>query len=394
MDDRVREHAEVLVDWSARIEDGENVVCVASEGTHDLAVAVARAVGERGANLVTLSGSAEIERAHLLGYGEHAGIDENDESDRSNENEGDGAAEDVEFAEDPAHELALYRNADSVLVLGGGRNSAALADVPAATRQAASRARTGVREARMATDWVSTVHPTRALAQQAGMSYEAYQEFVYDAVLRDWEELAEEMARVKQVLDDGSQVRITKEGTDLTISIADRRAVNSAASVAYDSHNLPSGEVFTAPAATEGRVRFDLPMTIRGRRVRDARLEFEDGEVVDWEATAGERVLREVIETDAGARRLGELGIGMNRGITQLTDNVLFDEKLSRTIHLALGRAYDACLPDGETGTDSAVHVDLVTDMRGDSELLVDGEALQRHGYFRWEEGFEGRSDE
>jgi len=394
MDDRVREHAEVLVDWSARIEDGENVVCVASEGTHDLAVAVARAVGERGANLVTLSGSAEIERAHLLGYGEHAGIDENDESDRSDENEGDGAAEDVEFAEDPAHELALYRNADSVLVLGGGRNSAALADVPAATRQAASRARTGVREARMATDWVSTVHPTRALAQQAGMSYEAYQEFVYDAVLRDWEELAEEMARVKQVLDDGSQVRITKEGTDLTISIADRRAVNSAASVAYDSHNLPSGEVFTAPAATEGRVRFDLPMTIRGRRVRDARLEFEDGEVVDWEATAGEEVLTELIETDAGARRLGELGIGMNRGITQLTDNVLFDEKLSRTIHLALGRAYDACLPDGETGTDSAVHVDLITDMRGDSELLVDGEALQRDGYFRWEEGFEGRSDE
>ena len=394
MDDRVREHAEVLVDWSARIEDGENVVCVASEGTHDLAVAVARAVGERGANLVTLSGSAEIERAHLLGYGEHAGIDENDESDRSDENEGDGAAEDVEFAEDPAHELALYRNADSVLVLGGGRNSAALADVPAATRQAASRARTGVREARMATDWVSTVHPTRALAQQAGMSYEAYQEFVYDAVLRDWEELAEEMARVKQVLDDGSQVRITNEGTDLTISIADRRAVNSAASVAYDSHNLPSGEVFTAPAATEGRVRFDLPMTIRGRRVRDARLEFEDGEVVDWEATAGEEVLTELIETDAGARRLGELGIGMNRGITQLTDNVLFDEKLSRTIHLALGRAYDACLPDGETGTDSAVHVDLVTDMRGDSELLVDGEALQRHGYFRWEEGFEERSDE
>ena len=394
MDDRVREHAEVLVDWSARIEDGENVVCVASEGTHDLAVAVARAVGERGANLVTLSGSAEIERAHLLGYGEHAGIDENDESDRSDENEGDGAAEDVEFAEDPAHELALYRNADSVLVLGGGRNSAALADVPAATRQAASRARTGVREARMATDWVSTVHPTRALAQQAGMSYDAYQEFVYDAVLRDWEELAEEMARVKQVLDDGSQVRITKEGTDLTISIADRRAVNSAASVAYDSHNLPSGEVFTAPAATEGRVRFDLPMTIRSRRVRDARLEFEDGEVVDWEATAGEEVLTELIETDAGARRLGELGIGMNRGITQLTDNVLFDEKLSRTIHLALGRAYDACLLDGETGTDSAVHVDLVTDMRGDSELLVDGEALQRHGYFRWEEGFGGRSDE
>ncbi|PSP73153.1 aminopeptidase [Halobacteriales archaeon QS_3_64_16] len=376
MDGRVSEHAAVLVDWSARIEAGENVVCVASEGTHDLACAVARAVGERGANLVTLSGSAEIERAYLLGYSEYAGIDGED----------DGG----DFPESPAHELALYENADTVLLLGGGRNTAALADVPSATRQAASRARTGVREARMATDWVSTVHPTRALAQQAGASYEAYENFVYDAVLRDWEKLAEEMARVKEILDRGSEVRIEAEETDLTMAIESRQAVNSAASVAYDSHNLPSGEVFTAPADTEGEVLFDLPMTIRGQRVENARLVFEDGEMIDWDAAAGEEVLREVIETDAGARRLGELGIGMNRGITRLTDNILFDEKMARTIHLALGRAYNACLPDGKTGNDSAVHVDLITDMRGSSQLSVDGEVLQRNGYFEWEDEFEG----
>jgi aminopeptidase len=376
MNDRVSEHAAVLVDWSARIESGENVVCVASEGAHELAVAVARAVGERGANLVTLSGSAEVERAHLSGCTEHAGTDGDD-------------ADDLGFPESPAHELALYENADTVLLLGGGRNTAALADIPAATRQAASKARIDVREARMATDWVSTVHPTRALAQQAGTSYEAYREFVHDAVVRDWETLAEEMARVKETLDGGSTVRIEAEKTDLTLSIDDRQAVNSAASVAYDSHNLPSGEVFTAPTDTEGEVRFDLPMTIRGQRVKDARLTFENGEVIDWDAATGEKILQEVIETDEGARRLGELGIGMNRGITQLTDNILFDEKMARTIHLALGRAYNACLPDGETGNDSAVHVDLIADMRGDSRVSVDGEVLQRNGYFRWEDEFE-----
>ena len=399
MDNRVREHAEVLVDWSARIGEGDNVVCVASEGTHDLAVAVARAVGERGANLVTLSGSAEIERASLLGYGAYVGIDgdedvsndEGDDGEKGNDGEGEHGVGDGDpsFPEDPAHELALYEHADAVLILGGGRNTAALADVPAAVRQAASKARTGIREARMATDWVSTVHPTRALAQQAGMSYEAYEDFVYDAVLRDWKALADEMARVKAILDEGAEVRLRTRGTDLTMAIENRRAVNSAASVIYDSHNLPSGEVFTAPYDTVGHVLFDLPMTIRGRRVRDARLKFESGEVVDWEAAAGEDVLTELIETDDGARRLGELGIGMNRGITRLTDNILFDEKMARTTHLALGRAYDACLPDGESGNDSAVHVDLLTDMRSESELRVDGKVVGRNGYFRWEGAFE-----
>jgi len=359
------------------VSEGDDVVCVASEGTHELAVAVARAVGERGATLVTLSGSAEVRRAYLLGYGAYAGVDEDESDERE-----------LEFS-DAAHELALYENADVVLILGGGRNTAALADVPATVRQAASRARTGVREARMATDWVSTVHPTRALAQQAGMSREEYENFVYDAVLRDWEGLAGEMARVKTILDEGSEVRITGDDTDLTMTIDGRTAVNSAASVAYDSHNLPSGEVFTAPYATEGEVLFDLPMTIRGHRIRDAWLAFEEGEVVDWDAAAGKEVLTEIIETDQGARRLGELGIGMNRGITHLTDNVLFDEKMARTIHLALGRAYDACLPEGETGNESAVHVDLIADMRGESGLRVDGELVQRDGYFRWEAAFE-----
>ncbi len=369
MDERVREHAEVLVDWSARIEAGDDVVLDVAEDAHELGVAVAEKLGERGANVVSTYGSDEVTRAYLRG---HVG----------------------DFDADPDHELALYEHADAVLRIGGGRNTTATADVSSETRRAYRTARQGVREARMDTDWVSTVHPTRSLAQQAGMAYEEYQAFVYDAVLRDWEALAAEMAKMKDLLDDGEEVRIVvdredRPKTDVTMSIDGRTAVNSAASVAYDSHNLPSGEVFTAPYATEGQAFFDVPMTINATRVRDVRLEFADGEVVDFAAETGEDELAAILDTDAGARRLGELGIGMNRGIDRFTDSILFDEKMGDTVHLAVGRAYDACLPDGEAGNDSAVHVDMIADVSEESFIEVDGEVVQRNGTFRWEDGFE-----
>jgi aminopeptidase len=365
MDDRIHEHARVLVDWSARIESGDDVVLAVSEGAHDLAVATAELLGERGANLVATYDSGELRRAYLKGH-------------------------DGEFDADPAHELALVENADAYLALGGGRNTSATADVPGDRRRDHARATEEIREARLSTDWVKTVHPTRSLAQQAGMAFEEYQQFVYDAVLRDWESLAEEMDRMKRILDEGETVRLVSAETDLSMSIAGRTAINSCASVAYGSHNLPSGEVFTAPYDTEGEVHFDVSMTIRGKRVSDVRLVFEGGEVVDFAAGQNESVIADVLDTDPGARRLGELGIGMNRGIDRHTDNILFDEKMGDTVHLALGRAYDDNLPEGEAGNDSAVHVDLITDVGEDSRLEVDGAVVQRNGRFRWEEGFEG----
>ena len=389
MNERVREHAEVLVDWSARVEAGDDVVVSVAEDAHELGVAVAEALGERGANVTTLYGSGEISRAYLKGA--EAGVDGDGTRDG-----GTGDADDAPtFDDDPAVDRAIFEAADAYLRIGGGRNTTATADVSSETRQAYTTARKDVREARMDTDWVSTVHPTRSLAQQAGMAYEEYQEFVYDAVLRDWAALADEMAQMKTVLDAGEEVRIVTErddapDTDVTMSIAGRTAVNSAASVAYDSHNLPSGEVFTAPDDTAGEAFFDVPMTIDATRVRDVRLVFEDGEVVDFSAEAGEDALAGVLDTDAGARRLGELGIGMNRGIDRFTDSILFDEKMGDTVHMAVGRAYDACLPEGESGNDSAVHVDMISDVSERSRMEVDGEVVQRNGTFRWEAGFEG----
>lgn len=357
MDERVRDHARTLVEWSARVEQGDNVLVGVAEDAHELAVAVAEQLGKKGANHLVIARSEEIERAYLR-------------------------AHDGEFDPNPDVALVPYEAADVVLFLGGPRNTTATADVPSETRQAYDRARQGIQNARMNTDWVSTLHPTRALAQQAGMAYEEYQDFVYDAVLRDWESLAEEMAQIKEILDDGEEVRLIKEDTDLTMRIDGRVAVNSAASIAYDSHNLPSGEVFTAPYATEGKVFFDVPMTLNDRRVRNVHLTFEDGEVIDYAAEQGEVALEEILTTDEGARRLGEFGIGMNHGIDRVTDNILFDEKMGGTIHLAVGRAYKSNFPEDQKheANDSAVHADMITDMSEDSRLLIDGEVIQENG--------------
>ncbi len=366
MDPRVHDHASLLIEWSACITPGDAVVVDVAEDAHDLGVAVAAKLGEVGATVTPLYGSDELTRAYLKNH-------------------------DGDFEPGPP-ELALLQHADTYLRLDGGRNTMATADVSPDIRQAYTRTRSDIREARMATDWVSTVHPTRSLAQQAGMAYEEYQDFAYNAILRDWEALAEQMANVKTILDDGTEVHITKERenqptTDITMSIEGRTAVNSAASVAYNSHNLPSGEVFTAPYDPEGEIFFDVPMTINGRRVRDVHLVFRDGSVVEYSASTGSHALGSILDTDPGARRLGELGIGMNRGIDRFTDNILFDEKMGDTVHLAVGRAYDANLPAGETGNHSAVHVDFISDMSRDSCIEVDGSILQRNGTFVFEDG-------
>ncbi len=254
-----------------------------SEGAHELAVAVAAKLGDRRANLVTTYGSDEVARAYLTNHG------------------GD-------FGEQPDHEVALFESADVYLRLGGGRNAAATADIPAQRRQAHRTARQTVREARMDTDWVSTVHPTRSLAQKAGMAYEEYRDFAYNAILRDWESLAEEMSQMKATLDKGAEVRLVTRranapDTDLTMAVENRSAVNSAASVAYDSHNLPSGEVFTAPYATDGQAFFDVPMTINGTRVTDVHVLFEDGEIVDCAAGTGEEELTSLTSSSGFSRR-------------------------------------------------------------------------------------------
>jgi aminopeptidase len=255
-------------------------------------------------------------------------------------------------------------------------NATALADVDPARMIRAARARAPVREAGLGRRWCVTVWPVPALAQQAGMGTAAFAGLVARALFLDrpdpvaaWQELSERQARLIDRLAPGREIRIQAPGTDLTLQVEGRTWVNS-----DGRRNMPSGEVFTGPheASATGVVRFTVPTGHAGVDVAGVELRFEDGVVVDARAERGEAHLLATLDTDPGARRLGELGIGTNTGIQQRTGMILLDEKIGGTVHLALGRSYP------ETGgvNESAVHWDLICDLRQEGRLSVDGELV------------------
>jgi aminopeptidase len=230
--------------------------------------------------------------------------------------------------------------------------------------------------------WVLTLFPTEALAQEAGMGLAEYEAFAFGAMgldegdpVRYWKDKSREQERLKERLQEAREIRIVGPETDLTLSVEGRTFINSAG-----RRNMPCGEVFTGPIedSANGTVYFGVPAAIGGREVSGARLRFEGGKVVEASAERGDDFLQSLLDTDPGARFLGELGIGTNYGITQASANVLFDEKLGGTIHLAIGRSYE------ETGgkNQSSVHTDLVCDLRDGGQLYADGELIQENGRF------------
>jgi aminopeptidase len=222
--------------------------------------------------------------------------------------------------------------------------------------------------------WVSCQYPTNALAQDANLSRRQFEAILYDAVLVDWAELKERMRRYADRLDAADEVRIVASGTDLTLSLAGRPG-----DIDGGEKNMPGGEFFYAPVedSAEGVVEFsEFPSVSEGLEVTGVRLAFEGGRVVDAAAASGEEYLQANLGTDEGARRIGELGIGCNPGITRHMRNTLFDEKMAGTIHLALGASYTHIGGSNQ----SSLHWDLVKDMRNGGELWCDGELVQRNG--------------
>ncbi len=356
MDDRIKQHAEILVEWSTEIEEEDNVIIRAGEEAKELVIALQEEIGKKGANPITLYSSSEASRAYLKNF------------------EG-------EF-ETPEHVLALMKESDVIISIGSDPNLKAMSDVSGKTLAEYSKARKPLQEEQMNMRWCGTQHPTNAQAQMAGMSLEEYKEFVYDAILRDWQEVHDMQEKLKKKLDKGSEVYIEGPGTELTMNIEGMTGINS-----DGDHNLPSGEVFTAPVvdSVEGEILFDKPLIHQGNEINGVKLTFENGEVVEYSAEQNEDVLDDMLETDEGAKKLGELGIGTNRGIDVFTKNMLFDEKMGDTIHLALGRAYGRCIDDEDNEQNqSAIHVDMIKDM-SEGILEVDGETIIENGKFFWE---------
>jgi aminopeptidase len=245
-----------------------------------------------------------------------------------------------------------------------------------------ARARRPVREAIMKKRWCSTLWPTEALAVQAGMTLEEYMAFVARALFLDqsdplvaWGGLRTFQEKLIGRLKEARDIRIEADGTDLTLRVAGRTWVNS-----DGKRNMPSGEVFTGPheASANGRIRFTVRSAPQGVDVDGVELEFRDGEVVSARAETGDEYLQRALETDDGARRLGELGIGTNFGIDRPTGTILFDEKIGGTVHLALGRSY----PETGGKNASALHWDLICDLRQGGRLAADGDVLMLDGRF------------
>jgi aminopeptidase len=274
------------------------------------------------------------------------------------------------------------RKIDALLGIQAPADALELADVDPELMTRVARARRPVREQTMRKRWCSTLWPTPALAAQAGMDFDAFAAFVERALFLDrpdpvlaWRQLAAFQDQLIGRLRHAREIRVEADGTDLRFNVEGRTWVNS-----DGKRNMPSGEVFTGPHedGVDGRIRFTVRSAPAGVDVDGVELELRAGEVVAARAQRGQEYLDRALATDEGARRVGELGIGTNYGMDRPIGTILFDEKLGGTVHMALGRSY----PETGGRNRSALHWDLICDLRRGGRISADGEVLQQDGRF------------
>jgi len=350
---RWNELARVLVDHSTTVRTGERVLIVMREVESFPAVrAVAAAVVERGARVQTLFSSTYLQR-DLLRL---------------------GSTEQIGWVPELWSEAMNW--ADVCIDLRGARNLAEFAGIPEERIALLRKAEGAVSAQRTEqTRWTIVRIPTESFAQQAGRSLDETMDRFFRSVLLDWDTEAKRYEQLRSRLAGARDVRITGTGTDLRFSTADRTWIVDDGRI-----NMPGGEVYTAPVeeSVNGTIRFENPGVFAGVLMEDIVLSFRDGRVSDARARTNESFLRAVLETDSGASRVGEFGIGTNREIDSFSNDILLDEKILGTVHIALGRSYAEC---GGVNR-SALHWDIIKDLRIDGAMTVDGEVLFENG--RW----------
>jgi aminopeptidase len=350
--------AALLCDYCLRVGDGDQVVVSSTVAAEPLLLALHGAILDRGAwpfLRVDLPG----EDAQFL-----------------------ERARDRQLDELASLTRAEVTELDAHLSIRAPLNTRELAGIDPARPARLRRAVLPASELRIRKRWCVTLWPTHAQAQDAGMSLGEFAAFVNRGLLLDrddpvagWAELSARQEELIARLRDVAEIRIEADGTDLRLRVEGRTWINS-----DGRRNMPSGEVFTGPHedSANGTIRFTIPAFPPGASLEGIELTFHDGEVVAARAERGDDALQGALATDPGARRLGELGIGTNFGIDRAVGSMLLDEKIGGTIHLALGRSY------AETGgvNESALHWDLVCDLRAGGRLSGDGETLLENGVF------------
>lgn len=351
MDKRWKELADVLVNYSTGVQPGERVMIAMAElAAYPLTHAVYEAAIKAGA-YPQVQFLSETLRHSVMKH---------------------GSREQVSWV--PEIESYGMEWADVYFGLRGAHNLHEHADVPAQVLAANQKAMGQISALRWEkTRWCLVRVPNAAFAQQAETDLETITDMFFDACLLDWGSLSRTWRSIAQRLERGAWVRIVGQETDLSFSVAGRKWL-----VLDGRLNMPDGEIFTAPvnSTLNGHITFEFPGVLGGRLMHDVRLAWQDGRLVEATASSNQDYLHQIIKTDDGASRLGEFGIGVNPKVTRFCKDILIDEKMGGTVHVALGRAYPEC---GGKNV-SAIHWDIVKDLRQEGAVYLDGQAVLENG--------------
>ncbi|MCW4041585.1 MAG: aminopeptidase [Candidatus Bathyarchaeota archaeon] len=360
----VTKQAQILVNYSVEVKKGEKVAIVGTSDSESLIREIYKAVLLAG-GYPNLHMSFSDQNYVLHKYSK-------------------------DFQLDYTNELMLWeaQNTDVAIQLLPNSNPYELTTIDPAAKQRMARAASPIMEAffkrvgKGKMRWVASMCPTDALAQEAKMPFEEYAGFAYAAMklydedpVKLWKEMHERQEKICSYLSNVEEMRYMGLDTNLSFSVKGRRWVNCSGKL-----NFPDGEVYTAPRedSVEGTIRFTYPGIFMGEEIQDVFLRFEKGKVIEAQAAKGQELLNTILDTDGGSRYVGEIAIGTNDNITQFTKNMLFDEKMGGTIHLALGMGY----PESGSKNQSAIHWDLLKDMKERGQILADSKTIYENGEF------------
>ncbi len=353
-DPRFDKLAKLLVEYSIRLKRNENVLVEAFDVPDEMTVALIRAMQKAGAFPFVQVYHARVNRALALGV-----------SDR-------------QLNLLASHELARMKKMHAYVALRGSNNITELSDVPINTMKLMAKKLRPVTDYRVKkTKWVVLRWPTPSMAQLAGMSTEAFEDFYFNVCTLDYRKLQPGMRTLKALMQRTDRVEIKGPDTDLRFSIKGVPAV-----ICGGDRNVPDGEVFTAPQkeSVQGHVRFNAPSIYQGISFDGIRLEFRDGKIIDATSNQPEK-LNKILDSDAGARYIGEFSLGFNPYVLEPMRDILFDEKIAGSFHFTPGQAYE----EADNGNRSQVHWDMVCIQRrkyGGGEIYFDGKLIRRDGEF------------
>lgn len=353
-DDRFDKLAKLLVEYSIRLKRNETVLIEAFDIPDEMTIALIRAVRKAGGLPFAQTYRTRVNRALAL------------------------EASDRQLNLMASHELARMKKMNAYIALRGSNNITELSDVPPDRMKLIGRKMRRVQDQRVKkTKWVVLRWPTPSMAQLAGMSTEAFEDFYFDVCTLDYRKLLPGMKALKRLMEKTDRVQIKGPGTDLRFSIKGIPAV-----ICGGDRNIPDGEVFSCPVkdSVEGHVTFNAPSIYQGTAFDGIRLEFKNGKIVD--ATSNEtKKLNKILDADPGARYIGEFSLGFNPRVLQPMRDILFDEKIAGSFHFTPGQAYE----EADNGNRSQVHWDMVNIQRSDyggGEIYFDGKLLRKNGKF------------